>query len=173
MANVDNATGLSAVGHLTGAEIRTRTYTLTTGASVYKGDLVKAVAGGTVEVGAADIGTATIGVAAETVKDAASAGGKTIAIYDDPETIFAVQCDTGTAVAATDVFSTANHVAGSANTALGISGHELDSSQLAAQGGAQLKVIGLYDKADNAWGEHAKVLVIFNEHHYKAAVAGL
>ena len=70
-------------------------------------------------------------------------------------------------------FSTANHVAGAGDASLGLSGHELDSSQAAAAGGAQLKILGLIDRPDNVWGEHAEVEVLINEHAYNAAVAGV
>jgi len=49
--------------------------------------------------------------------------------------------------------------------------NELDSSDIGT--GAQLKIIGLHPVAGNAWGEHSKLVVMFNEHHYKAAVAGV
>lgn len=171
MANKDNPRGFWPVKHLGGGEIRMREYTLTTGATAYQGDLLKIVDAGTVEPGAADIGLAAIGVAANYVSDSGSAGGKTIQVYDDPNIIFGVQSDTGTATTAADVGETANHVAGSGSATTGLSGHELDSSDIAT--GAQLKIIGLMATPDNAWGEHSNLLVVFNEHFYKAAVAGV
>lgn len=174
MANRDNPRGFWPHGHLCGGEIRTNPYIVTTGATVYKNDVLKAVAGGTVQTSAANDGAIVVGVAAEYVDDSASAGGKAINVYDDPNIIFGVQADTGTAVAATDVFSMANHVAGSGSTLTHLSGHEIDSSQLAAQGGNQLKVLGKIEAPDNDWGEHVDLRVIFNEHLFRgAAVNGL
>jgi hypothetical protein len=94
-------------------------------------------------------------------------------VYDDPYIIFAVQCDTSANAAAADVFSTADHVVAAGNNTTKQSGHQLLTSDLAAGTNAQFKVIGLVDEPDNAWGAHAKLRVMFNEHIYKAAVAGV
>lgn len=168
MANTDKAIGFKAVGHLTGGEIRTRNYTLTTGEIAYPGAVCKAVAGGTVELAAAGIGDDAIGVFASYVSDSGSAGGKTVAVWDDPDIIFMVQVQTGDTPAAADVFSTGDHLAGAGDTTLKQSRNEFK-----LDGNGQFKIIGLYDAADNAWGEHAKVLVIFNEHLYKYPVAAV
>lgn len=162
MANVDSPRGFWPLRHLSGGEIRTTKYILTTGATAYQGDLLKGVAGGTVEPSAANDGIIVVGVAAEYVDDSASAGGKTILVYDDPNIVFGVQADSGTTVAATEVFATANHVAGSGSATTYQSGHELDSSDLGT--GLQLRVIGKIDTPDNAWGEHVNLEVIINEH---------
>ena len=173
MANIDASKGFYPIRHLTGGEIRPNEYILTTGQTIYKGDVMKAVAGGTAEESDANDGVIVLGICAGYVDDSASVGGKKVLIWDDPNIVFGVQTDSGTASAATDVFTTANHVAGSGDSDTKLSGHELDSSQMAAQGGAQLKVLGLIARPDNEWGEHSDVEVIFNEHLYKAAVAGL
>lgn len=171
MANTDTPRGFWPLRHLSGGEIRLTKYTLTTGSTAYRGDLLKIVAAGTVEPGAADIGTAAIGVAAHYADDSDSDGGVAILVYDDPNIVFGVQSDSGTATTAADIGATANHAAGSGNATTGISGHELDSSDIGS--GAQLKILGLIPTPDNAWGEHSNLAVIFNEHHYKAAVAGV
>jgi len=171
MANNDHPKGLWPVGHLTGGEIRTRGYTLTTGQTVFKGDLLKVVAGGTVQASAANDGIIVVGVAAEKVDDSASAGGKQVLVYDDPDIIFGAQSSTGANPAATDVFATANHVAGVGSGTTGLSGHELDATNIGT--GSQLKIIGKIDASDNAWGLNVDLKVIFNEHLYKAAVAGV
>jgi len=174
MANIDAPVGFFPVRHLTGGEIRTNEYVLTTGQTVYRGDLLKVVAGGTVQVAAADIGLSAIGVAAEYVSDSDSAGGKTVKVYDDPYIVFGVQMDdVGTDSTSADIFATANHLAGSGSTTTYLSGHELDMSDIGT--GAQLKILGLCmtRDANNAWGGNADVEVIFNEHLFKAAVAGV
>jgi hypothetical protein len=173
MANVDNPKGFWPIRHLCGGEIRSNEYIVTTGSTVYRGDLLKVVDAGTVEAAAADAGVIVVGVAAEYASDSGSAGGVKVLVYDDPYIVFGVQADTGTAVAATDVFETANHVAGSGSATTLLSGHELDSSEIAGSSGAQLKVIGKIDEPNNAWGEHVNLEVLINEHLYKAAVAGV
>jgi hypothetical protein len=162
MANVDKPRGLWPIRHLTGGEIRTTEYTVTTSATIYRGDPVKVVAGGTVEVSAAADATIVIGVAAEYIGSAAA--GSTIPVYDDPNIVFGVQCDSGTAPAATDVFACADpvtYLAGDTTTL--ISNIELDASDIGAKAAA-LKILGLIDEPYNTWGEHANVEVIFNEH---------
>lgn len=170
MANVDNPKGLFPVGHLTGGEIRTNSYPMTASTTIYRGDILKVVAAGTVQPSAADDGLIVVGVAAE-YKVSAATGTSNIQVYDDPYIIFGVQADTGTAVAATAVFATANHVAGAGSATTKLSGHELDSSDIGT--GAQLKIIGKIEEPNNDWAEHVDLKVIFNEHLYKAAVAGV
>jgi hypothetical protein len=172
MPNLDAANGFQAVGHYTGGEIRTERRKVTASAEIFGGDVLKAVAGGTVEEAAADIGLAAIGVASNYVLAAAS-GDYWCDVWEDPYIIYSAQTDTGTASTAADIFVTANHVAGTGSTTTKMSGHELDSSQMAASGGAQFKVLGLDPTPGNAWGEHSRVLVMFNEHWAKAAVVGI
>lgn len=172
MANKDNPRGFWPHSHLCGGEIRMNEYTLTTGATVYKGDVLKIVAGGTVEAAAADIGLAAIGIAADFVDDSASAGGKKVLVYDDPYIIFGCQMDdVGTASTAADIGQTANHLVTAGNATTKMSGHELDMSDIGT--GAQFKVLGLIAEPENAWGANCDVKVLFNEHLYKAAVAGV
>jgi hypothetical protein len=79
--------------------------------------------------------------------------------------VFGIQCDDGTAVAATDVFATANHVATTGDTTTKLSKHELDSSDLGT--GQQMRVIGLVNTPGNAWGEFCDVEVLIVEHGMK------
>jgi len=171
MANVDNVIGFQAYRHLAGGEIRTKEFTLTTGETVYKGDLLKVVAGGTVQAAAADDGIIVIGVASHYADDSASAGGVKVAVWCDPYITFRCQADTGTAPTAADVFNTANHVAGSGSSTTKISGHELDASDIGT--GGQLKILGKIDKPGNDWGEHVELEVVIAEHFFNAAVAGV
>jgi hypothetical protein len=175
MANLDQPKGLWPIRHLCGGEIRTNTYIVSTSAAaIYKGDVVMAEAAGTVKVATATSGVLNVGVAAEWVTAATSAtAGATIQVYDDPYIVFGVQCDSGTTAAATDVFATADLVVTTGDTVLGSSKHELDASDLAGASQSSLKVIGLVDDPNNAWGEPAKVEVLLNEHLYKAVVAGV
>jgi hypothetical protein len=190
MANVDAPRGFWPIRSLSGGEIRVSDYLIdsNTAGALAKGDVVEVEATGNIELSAADTGTNAIGIFNGCVYTDAdgevhysdyipatktSFTKMTAYVYDDPNIVFGVQCDSGTAPAATDVGTTANHVAGTSDATRKLSGHELDSSQMAAQGGAQFKVLGLVKRPDNAWGEHCDVEVIFNEHHLKAAVAGI
>ena len=167
MANKDNAVGLIPVR----GPMCTNEYIVTTGQTIYKGDLIKIVAAGTVEESDANDGVIVVGVAAHYVDDSASAGGKKVLVYDDPNTIFKVQCDTGTVPTAADIGATANHVAGAGDATSKLSGHELDASDIGT--GGQLKIMRLFDRPDNSWLEHVDVEVVIAEHFNKAAVVGV
>jgi hypothetical protein len=166
MANVDQLRGFYPLYHLSGGEIRTNTYFVTTSAAIYKGDAVVAVNTGCVSAATANDGWKVVGVAAEWVTAATSATAYTpIQVYDDPNIVFGVQCDSGTSPAVTDIFATANHVATTGDTTTGLSKHELDASDIGT--GLQLRILRKVDVPGNDWGEHVDVEVIFNEHFYK------
>ncbi len=170
MANTDAPMGFWPIRHLCGGEIRLSEHICTTSAAIFKGDPLKVVAGGTVEVAAADDGLIVIGVAAEYV--ASAAAGDTVKVWDDPNIVFGVQADSGTSPAATDVYNTANFITYAAgSTTTGLSIMELDASDIGT--GAQLKILGKIPDPDNVWGEHVNLEVVFNEHFLKAAVAGV
>lgn len=167
MANRDTPMGFLPVGHLSGGEVRPRPYILTTGATVYKGDVVELDAAGTVGVAEAADATAVIGVAAHYVDDSASAGSKEILVYDDPNIIYKVQEVSGGTGLFADIGLCADHVAGTASTVTLNSGHELSSTH--GTGTAQFKILGKYEVPGNDWGEHVEYLVVFNEHRYDHA----
>ena len=169
MANEDKPRGFWPVRHLTGGEIRLSEQVVTTGQTVFEGDLIKVVAGGTVEEADADDGILVIGVAAAYV--ASASAGDTVLAWIDPDIVFGVQADSGTAPAATDVYASANHSAGSGNSTTGISGHELDSSDIGT--GAQLKILGLLDVPGNTWGEHCELEVLISEHYMRDITGGV
>ena len=169
MANANEKRGLVPFRHLTGGEIRTNSYTLKSGQTAYKGDLLSVDATGAVVVATANDGVKLIGVAAE-YKDA-SAAAAAILVYDDPMTVFLVQEDgTGTAIAAADAFSCANHVAGAGDTVTKLSGHKWNQASIATTA-KDLKLIGLVDMRGNAWGAYAKLEVVINNHFLKGAGA--
>jgi hypothetical protein len=78
--------------------------------------------------------------------------------------IFEVQCDSGTTVTVADRNATADLTVGNCNTDTGNSIYELDSSNIGT--GNSVRIIDKADRADNAWGEHVKVLVAFVENAY-------
>lgn len=170
MANEDKPKGFEPLYNLVGGDMRNNSYTLTTGQTVFKGDLIKMVAAGTVEEADANDGIVVVGVAAEYVDDSASAGGKEVLVWDNPYMVFRVQMDdVGTASTAADVGQTANHIAGAGSSVNNLSGHELDMSDIDT--GAQLKIVALIKREGNVWGANADVAVLINEHRYNAAVA--
>ena len=166
MANIDAPKGLTPIRHQHGAPIAATGYILKTGEEVFKGDVLRKDATGTVYAAPAASAQEAIGVAAHYMTDSLSAGGKKILVYDDPSIIFAIQQESSGSIAAADVHSSADHVAGAGSGKL--SGHEL-SSTLVQGAGAQFLVLGLYDEPENAYGENAVVEVMFNQHALKGA----
>jgi hypothetical protein len=73
MANTDRLQGFYPLYHLTGGEIRTHSYFVTTSAAIFKGDLVSMINTGCVSASTADDGIIVVGVAAEYVPAATSA----------------------------------------------------------------------------------------------------
>ena len=172
MANVDSPRGFEPIGHLAGGEIRTMEFTLTTGQRVYKGDMLKGVAGGTVQVAAAGNDADVIGIAAEYVYDSDSDGGMKVKVWVDPNIIFKVQSMSGQTPALTDVFGTADintYATGNNSTYLSIT----ELAAISTGAAAEWLVIGKVDSPDNAWGEHVKLKVVRNEGFFSAGSTGI
>lgn len=166
MANVDSPQGFVPVGHRKLPFIpKARTYILTTGQTVYRGDPVIVTSAGTVSVAAANDGIIMCGIAAQYVSDAASAGGKEIMVYDDEDIIFEVQTKDSEVTSLSNVFNTADmitYAAGNSDTKQSI----MTLDTLGTSSGDFL-VIGLSPRVGNAWGEYSKVLAIFNISFYR------
>jgi hypothetical protein len=163
MANADRPRGFVPVAHLSGGEIRPRAYSMDDAASIYKGDLVVTSFQGRVKLGAAAAANTAIGIAAETIL-----GGDDdkILVWDDPNIIYEVQGYTGVAFAEGMVFEAADHVANSPDTTYMVSRQELNTGAGAKD---QFLILGKAEKPGNDWGEHVKLLVVFNTHFTKAA----
>jgi len=177
MANLDGARGAWPVKHLTGGLMgRVSEYTIasTYNTNIFTGDFVKLVAAGGIEVAAA--GNRILGVFDGV--EYTDANGKVqfskywpasttatnvkARVYDDPNLVFAIQQATGGSVAATDVGSLADHVAGTGSTTTGYSGHEMSGTIATSPAG--LRILGLWDDPENAYGEHANILVQIYQH---------
>lgn len=92
-------------------------------------------------------------------------------IIDDPNQLFLIQADED--IEAADIGKNADIVVGSGSTTTGLSVNELDSSTIATTAALNLKIVGLYDSPNNAFGNFAVVVVKINEHLYgSAGVAG-
>lgn len=95
-----------------------------------------------------------------------------------PDVLYMLQEDnTGGPMVATNVGSTGDMVAGAGSTTTGVSGHLLDSSDVIAKdaspGSAQLLVVALSPKVDNAVGNDAKWIVRINESAFALGQSGL
>lgn len=90
-------------------------------------------------------------------------------VYDDPNIVFEVQGDED--IVAADIGATADCVAGTGSAVTKRSGYMLDSSDIGT--GAGLLILGLVKRADNEFGNYAKVHVQLNEHTYRGVATGV
>ena len=192
MANKDAAFGLKPIGKIgQNADNQGLTEYLIAdnyATSIYQGDPVKAVAGGTVEVAAAE-NTNLVGVfwGQFITKDPTTgkptyrnyytqtnvANGEEIRafVYDDPYERFEVQSNNASASAATDVFELADIEYTAGSTINGVSKVELDDASFVTTS-AQLQVVGVSKDIENNDLTSANVnfVVRINEHLYKQTV---
>lgn len=95
-----------------------------------------------------------------------------VLVSDDPNIVYEIQeVSGGTALTAAEVGLNANLVAGT-NSGY-VSGWEVNNSGEAAGATLQVQLLGLVQRADNAFGEHAKWKVRINYHQYTAGQAGV
>ena len=90
-----------------------------------------------------------------------------VGVADDPNQYFVVEEDTGgSALAQTNVGNGCDmtYIGTTGNTASGLSTVVLDRSTASTTSNAQLKLIKLWDKPDNAFGDFAKWIVKINYH---------
>lgn len=179
MANQDSPTGFRALRTLGGGELATNPYEVDSSNAVAIGrqDLVSGEADGNVTRSSADDGNIVIG-AVSSIKDE---NGKPIdflpantaaflQVYDNPNTVYAVQSDSGTVVNSSDIFATANHVDTAPNADTGLSTQELDSSDIGT--GLQLRILGRYRTEDNNFGEeNVELEVVLNENLIKGTAS--
>lgn len=177
MANVDGPNGFTPIGHAGGGTPgRLNEYGIASGynTSIFFGDLVNLVTGGTIEVSVATT-AGNIGVF-QGVSYVDSAGEQKFSKYwpasttatkikalvaDDPDTEFV--CQTGGSLALTDMGANADILTTHAgSTTTGRSGQEVSGTS--GTGTAQLRLVRLFDSPDNAFGTNAKVVVRINEH---------
>lgn len=91
----------------------------------------------------------------------------TVLVADDPYIVFEVQEDDGgTALVAGDAGANCDVLATAGSTTTGQSAHEIDRSTIVTST-AQLRLIRLVDRQDNAHGDYAKWEVLINEHVYR------
>lgn len=192
MANADRPTGFTPVKSITGAPWngQANLYAiLAADTNAYAmGDPVTSAAGGASVEG---IPAVTIGVAGSawrgvivgifdtkpgiakidnlnsTVRPAAAQTKDWYAlVVDDPNIVFEVQeVSGGTALTAADVGLNINGVA-QANNGF-VSGWEIDNTTEATTATLNCKILSLSQRIDNEIGEHAKWLVLINNHQFK------
>lgn len=83
----------------------------------------------------------------------------------NPDAIYEAQDNADTdGFAEADMGLNCQLILGAGSTTTLISGHELDESEINAGAGYDVKLLKLYDVADNAYGSHCRVEVMFNKH---------
>lgn len=92
-------------------------------------------------------------------------------VVDDPNVIFEVQDSGGTALAATDTGLNTNLVSGANNGF--VSGWTVDGADKATTSTLQVKLLGLSQRIDNAFGQYGKWLVKINNHELAAGTTGV
>jgi hypothetical protein len=178
MANADAAFGFIPVRHMSGYAPRANKYTITSGLAenIFNGDAVILAADGTLQpAGATEVNiigvfagcsyTASDGsyVYSEYWPSGTTATDIIAYVYDDPYIVFKAQ-SAGTP-AQTNIGNCADIVAGAGSTLTGQSGFEISGTM--AAGTASCKILGLYEKPDNAFGANAIMEVLINEHLLK------
>jgi hypothetical protein len=184
MANVDAKFGARLVGHLYGSPFtaRVRSYTVpaSDGTALFVGDFVKIT--GTASAGSDGIVRQEVIQAAATNTLVGIVIGfsfdtsyqnqiyrtlstlRTAYVCDDPNALFEIQSDG--VVDAGDIGSNADIVVAAGSTVTGISGMELEESSVTAAT-AQLRILDLAPRADNAVGANGNLICMINEHQYK------
>ena len=190
MANIDKAFGLRPIGNLsaTGAQ-KQYGYQIADdqAGTIFQGDLV-VLTGGFISKFLPASHTAAVGVFNGCNYNDPTTGKPTFSnfypgsvnitsgqisadVLDDPNQLFIVQCDAD--FVAADVGKNADVIGTGGSTTNGISTMELNSSTLATTAALNLKVVGLYNDVNNAFGTNAVVVVKINEHVYgSTGVAG-
>lgn len=201
MANADTPFGLRPVRYLSGApwngQVRPYLIPSSDATAVFIGDPVKLAgsagtagqkvdglpAGGLATVIQAAAGDPIIGVVVgfepiktslETLHRAASTA-RIAYVADDPNVIFEIQeVSGGTALTADEVGLNANFVVAAGSTTTGLSGVELNNATEATTATLNLRILGLVQREDNTYGEHAKYEVLVNNHQLRGTgIAGV
>lgn len=185
MANSDKPFGARLVGHISGspfnAQIRRYSVPASDGTALFVGDFVKSDGSadadgvpGCIQAAAANtllgvvVGFEPVPTNLETMHRLASTLRYAL-VCTDPDAIYEIQEDSvGSNLAATDVGGNADIIVAAGSTVSGISAMELDSST-AVTTTAQLRILGLAQRADNEIGANAKWLVRINEHELDTA----
>ena len=192
MANTDRPSGFTPIKHLSGAPWngKANVYYIpsTDATALFKGDLVnlagsaddtgmyptvtQAAAGDTDNVGVVIAFGSSPEVMANhdnlNMKYRAASTAMYCLVVDDPFVIFEIQEDSaGGSIAAASVGLNTNVVVGSGSTTTGLSGMELDSSDVATDTAGNCRLLRVVNRPDNALGNYCKWEVLIVEHVYR------
>lgn len=157
MANVDRPRGF--VPH--GVPLRATSYVVAS--TVYPGDMVKLTNAGTIAAAAA--GDLLLGAA---IGYAASGS---VLVADHPDQRFMGQVAAAEIDVQGDLFNTADIVATAGNSTYKMSRMAVDGSTQSGSATAQVRILAIEPRPDNALGADVDVIVVINEHFFTAAQA--
>jgi len=160
MANLDRPRGFAPHGKV----LRSRPYQA--GSACYPGDLVTLASDGEVDP------VATGGEILGLCLTYASAQGQEVLVADHPDQLIAGQADETELDLQTDVGNMCDIVATAGNSTYKTSRQEVDSSSVGS-GAAQLQILGIERRPNNALGEFVEVVCRINEHQFGDSNAGV
>jgi hypothetical protein len=186
MANADNADGLKPACYLNGAPYNGQAQEY----DVLVGDTVQVMIGDLVKLGGTSLTgrpTATIAASLDVVlgvcvavipedRDSniyrGASVARTILVADDPQILFEVQEDG--AIALASIGLNCNLITAVGSTFTGMSGWELDSSQVSTKNTYDVQVVRGVDRADNLLAStNARYLVRLNNHQFVDGTTGV
>ena len=159
MANPDTPMGFSAVSPLLSCQPYTVLAAYTT--AIYKGDVLKAVTAGAVNIAEA---TSTEIIGATDDYSAASTLG-TVMVWDSRFQQFAAQDDAGATPTQSIIHQNCDHVAGTGSATTLLSAHELAFASIDADTHS-FRILDCIDKPDNVIGVNAIWRCFVNEHSH-------
>lgn len=157
MANLDRPRGFECYGQ----PLRVTPYVA--GSACYPGDFVTAAADG--QVDPATAGSLLLGLA----MNYAAAAGDVLQVADHPDQVFVGQVAAAEYDNADDMFTTADILATAGNSTYKASRQEIDGASLSTSATAQLRVIGIIPRPNNAVGANVELKCRINEHSFTAA----
>jgi hypothetical protein len=160
MANLDRPRGFAPKGKVKQA-IKAQA-----GSAVYPGDCVSLASDGQWDATAA--GAVIGGVALQY----AGTAGDYFMVSIDPDQLYVAQGDDNELDAQTDIGNCCDILATAGDTTYKASRHEVDSSTIGASA-AQLLIMDINPRTNNAGGANCEVVVKINEHQLKDAYAGI
>lgn len=160
MANLDRPRGFECKG------IPLRVNKYQSSAACYPGDFVTLGAGGQVAPVAA--GGVILGLCLNYV----AASGSDVIVADHPDQLYVGQCDAGAVDAQTDIGNTADIKATGGNSTYKASRQEFDDATLGTST-AQLLLLGIEDRPNNALGANVAVIVRVNKSQMNGSYAGI
>lgn len=137
------------------------------GGAVYPGDFVSLNSAGQV------VATAAGGQILGACLSYASASGQTVLVCDDPEQLYIGQAHGSSVAAQTNLNNVADILATSGDTTYKMSRMEIDDTTLSAAGSAQLLILGVENRPDNAFGANVACIVKVNESQLADSFAGV